>query len=337
MQTKIFEKYFFFSILLINFILAFFIFRPFWIILVLAVSFSMVLYPIFKWLKNKKLPSWLSAFITVLIFLILICVPIYAIGTVVFEQSQGLYNNISQYQNITPITESLNARINAVLPNGMHFNINDKINDLVSLVTKNISQIFTSTLYTIFSFFLMILAIFYLLKDGQQWKDSLIKLSPLKEEDDHKIIKSINKTVNGVIKGYLFIALMQGVLMGVGLSIFGVPNAALWGLAAGITSMIPSIGTAFVSIPAVIFLYSTGNIVNTIGMLAWALFIVGFVDNLLNPIIIGKTIKIPMMLILFSVLGGISLLGPIGLLMGPLAVSMIYTLISIYKEEFKQD
>jgi predicted PurR-regulated permease PerM len=335
MQTKIIEKYFFFSLLLISFIFAFFIFKPFWVVLVLGTSFAIILYPLFNWFKNKKIPAWLSAFITVLIFLILVCGPVYGIGTLVFEQSQNVYNNVIRYGNIAPITDSLNNSINKILPGNINFDINDKISDFVALISNNIAKIFSSTLATLFSFILMVLTIFYLLKDGEQWKNSLISLSPLKDEDDRKILRSIIKTINGVIKGYILIALIQGFLMGLGLYLFGVPNPALWGVVAGIASLIPSIGTALVSVPAVIYLYAIGSTIPAIGLLIWAVLIVGFIDNLLNPIIVGKSIKVPMLLILFSVLGGISLLGPIGILIGPLVIGLLYTLISIYKEEFE--
>lgn len=335
MQTKTFEKYFFFGLLLVNFVLALYIFRPFWIVLVLGAAFAIVLYPIFRWLKKIRINSWLSAFITVLLFLILICGPIYGIGTMVFKQSENVYNTIVQNGGITPFTESINNSVNSILPGNLHFNVNDKITDFVSLISKNIAGIFSTTLTTIFSFILMLLAIFYFLKDGEQWRNALLKLSPLKDVDDQKILHSISKTVNGVIKGYILIALVQGVLMGIGLYIFGVPNPALWGVVAAIASLVPSIGTSLVSIPVIIYLYFTGDMVATIGMIVWATLAVGLIDNLLNPLIIGKSVKIPMLLILFSVLGGISLLGPIGILIGPLVVSLLYTLVSIYREEFE--
>lgn len=125
--------------------------------------------------------------------------------------------------------------------------------------------------------------------------------------------------------------------MGLGLWAFGVPNPALWGTVAMFTSLLPTIGTAFVSIPAIIFLFFTGDLMNAVGLTIWSAIIVGTVDNFLAPFIVGKTINIPALLILFSVLGGISFLGPAGILVGPLTVSLLYTLISIYRNEFKQN
>ena len=85
------ERYFFFGILLATLLFTFLIFRPFWIVLVLGVSFSIVLYPVYQWLKERKLPSWLSALLTVIFFTIVLWVPFLGIGTLVFNQSQDVY------------------------------------------------------------------------------------------------------------------------------------------------------------------------------------------------------------------------------------------------------
>ena len=177
---------------------------------------------------------------------------------------------------------------------------------------------------------------FYFLKDGAKWQRAVIVLSPLSDQDDEKIIGRLRQAVNSVIKGSLFIALVQGVMMGIGLWLFGIPNSALWGIVAAVTSLLPTIGTAVVSVPAIVFLFISGNISSAIGLAIWAALMVGMVDNLLYPFIVGEKINIPPLLILFAVLGGLSLLGPVGILVGPLSVSLLYTLISIYRNEFKQ-
>ena len=173
------------------------------------------------------------------------------------------------------------------------------------------------------------------MKDGTGWKKAIIGLSPLTDSDDEKIIDKLLKTINGVMKGTLFIAIVQGVLMAIGLTLFGVQNAAIWGVVAAITSLIPSVGTAMVSVPAVIFLFATGHIISALGLAIWSSILVGTIDNFLTPYIIGNKVNIPPFLVLFSVLGGISLLGPVGVLMGPLTVSLLYTLIEIYQSDFR--
>lgn len=337
MQTKIIERYFFFILLFITFVFSFLIFRPFWMVLVLGGSFSVVLYPIYEWLTNKKVPNWISALLTVLFFVIIIGIPLFGIGAIVFNQSQNAYEMIVSNQNSISFIDSINTSINKILPEGISFDLYGKISDLISLVTNNIASIFSTTVSTILSLVLTLLSIFYFLKDGARFRKALIILSPLSDVDDQKIITRLAVSINGIIKGYLFVALIQGILMGIGLTLFGVPNAALWAVITVITALIPTIGTALISVPAIIFLLATGNTVQAIGMLCWAVAVVGMIDNLLSPLIVGSKTKLPPFLILFSVLGGISLVGPLGILVGPLTISLLYTLISLYRDEFQNN
>lgn len=335
MQPKIIEKYFFFGLLFITFIFTFFIFRPFWIVLILGASFSIILYPIYEWLNKKLSTNWLSSLLTLFFFIIVLCIPLFGVGSIVFNQSQDLYHSVINNGDTFPFITSLGDKINEILPKGISFDINEKISIFISFLTNNITSIFSATISALFSFILLLLSIFYFLKDGKWWKKTIIKLSPLSDIDDEKIIERLFQTINGVVKGTLFIAIVQGILMSIGLTIFGIQNAAIWGVVAAITSLIPSLGTAMVSVPAIIFLFTTDQIVSAIGLTIWSLIIVGTIDNFLTPYVIGKKINIPPFLILFSVLGGITLLGPVGILIGPLTVSLLYVLTEIYQDKFK--
>ena len=228
MQPKIIEKYFFFGLLAATFIFAFFIFRPFWIVLVLGVSFSILLYPIHSWFSNRKLPNWLSSFLTILLFIIVLCGPLLAIGVMVFNQSENVYWTVAQKGGTGEFIRSIDSTMNKILPAGITFDTNEKVSNFISYVSSNIASIFSSAVSAFFSFILMLFIMFYFLKDGERWRKAVVSLSPLSDKDDEKIISKLALAVNAVMKGYLFIALVQGILMGVGLWIFGVPNPALW-------------------------------------------------------------------------------------------------------------
>ncbi len=319
------------------FIFTFFIFRPFLIVLILATSLSIVLYPIFRFFKKTKFPNWLASLLTVILFIIVLCMPLLTIGSLVLNQSQNIYHEIVVNGNSEVFINLIGSKINQLLPDSISFNLSEKISGMVSFLTNNLTGIFSATFSFLFSFILLILAIFYILKDGEEWKKALIEFSPLSETNNKKILTRLTQTINGVMKGVLFVSLVQGVLMGIGLSIFGVPNAALWGVAAGIASQIPVFGTAFISIPAMIFLFTTGNTTAAIGLLIWSLVTVGIIDNFLVPYFIGNKVNIPSFLILFSILGGISLLGPVGILIGPLVISFLYGLVAIYRNDFQSN
>ena len=270
-----------------------------------------------------------------LLFIIIIGGLLFGIGIILLNQSQNVYNIFANTGDTSPFIDSINNFINKILPSGISFNLYEKITNVISIITNNIASIFTSTLSTIFSFFLTFLSMFFFLKDNKMWKRAIKILSPLSDADDEKIMNKLSLAVNGIIKGYLFIVFIQGTLVSIGFAIFGVPNPALWGLVAMVTALVPTIGSGLVSIPAIIFLVATGHTMSALGLLVWAVAMVGTIDNILNPIVVGSKINLPPLIILFSVLGGISLLGPVGILVGPLTISLLYTLISIYRNEFQ--
>ena len=204
MQTKVLEKYFFLGLLLATLVFTFFIFRPFWMVLVLGVSFAIVLYPAFKWINLKLIPNRpLASLFTVLLFSIILCGPLLAVGTIVFKQSENVYRLVMQSGGEQPIMTAINDAVNKILPSEITFDINQKATHFVSYVSGNIANIFSATLSTFFSFILMLLIIFYLLKDGPEWKKALMAFSPLGDENDAKIINRLILSINGVIKGSL--------------------------------------------------------------------------------------------------------------------------------------
>jgi predicted PurR-regulated permease PerM len=115
-----------------------------------------------------------------------------------------------------------------------------------------------------------------------------------------------------------------------------VPNPVLWGAIAAIGALIPNIGTSVVSIPAIIYLFVTGNVPQAIGYIGWSVFVVGLVDNIIGPRLIGGSARIHPLFVLLSVLGGIAMFGISGFLLGPLTVGLLVALAEIYKVKIRQ-
>lgn len=331
------EKYFLFALLAIVIILTLVIFYPFIASVVLAGAFAVVLNPIYIWIKRhitKGIAS-IASFITVALFLVVLCVPLFFVGTIIFNQAQNAFHLITVNGSTNTIVQKIDTSINNIMPNGFVFDTQAKINDIGTFLSGNITNFFTSTFNSILKFILMILTIFYLLKDGEQWKRSFISLSPLSDSHVEEILSKLKDAINRILRGSFIIAISQGVLVALGLAIFGVPSFALWGVVAGMASFIPTVGTSVVSVPAILFLYFTGMHVAAIGLLIWSVVLVGLIDNALSPYLISKNTEIPSLFILFSILGGIAFMGPVGLIVGPLVLSLLYSLISIYRKELK--
>lgn len=335
MKTASVEKYFLFILLAVTIVFALAIFYPFLTMVVLSAAFAVVLHPVYIWIKKNmtKGVAWIASLITVIVFIIALCAPLFFIGKAVFNQTQQAYSSISKTQNTNTVIKKVDVSINKIMPSGFRFDTKAKVTEIASYLTGNVANFFASTFQTIIMFTLMVLTLFYLLKDGEHWKKNFILLCPLSEDNTHEILKKLNSAINRILKGSFFIAIVQGILVSLGLAIFGIPNAAIWGVVAGIASFIPTLGTSIVTVPAILFLFTTGMHIQALGLVIWSAVLVGLIDNLLTPYVISKNTDIPSLFILFSILGGISLMGPVGILIGPLALSLLYSLVSIYRKE----
>jgi predicted PurR-regulated permease PerM len=160
----------------------------------------------------------------------------------------------------------------------------------------------------------------------------MITASPLNDQYDNEIINRLARAIKSVIGGTLVIALLQGILTGVGFWLFGIPLPFIWGSVGVIVSLIPSIGIGLINVPAAIYLFVIGSQIPGILMLIWGLGFVGMIDNFLRPLLLERGTQIHPLLILFSVLGGISLFGPIGFITGPLVMTLISEFMNIYRQ-----
>ncbi len=333
MPAKDAQRYFFYGFFLVTIILALLIFRPFVTVLILGTALAVVFYPLFNFfLRHFSFGKrWIAALCTVIVFVMILLGPLLLFGTIIFYELQNVPTSLSSGGAFSTLIQHVSDSVNAVLPGSFSFNIANEITQAIGNFMGHITGFFAGAIGVIFSLLLVVLALFYFLKDGTSWRQEIIHLSPLADEDDEKILKKLEDAINGVVKGYLLIALVQGFLIGLGLAIFGISNAALWGVVGGVASLVPSIGTALVTGPIVVYLFAIGDTTAAVGFLVWAVLLVSMIDNVLNPIVVGKKVALPPLLILFSVLGGISLFGPVGLLAGPLVMSLLYALVSIYR------
>lgn len=335
MKTSLIEKYFLFGLLGVVIILTTAILFPFLSVIILAFALTVVLGPVYSWIQKHltKGISWLSSLLTILFFLIIVCAPLLFVGSIVFNQTQNAYITVTQSTAPDMMIEKIDTTINKLMPTGFSFNTHDKITDLVTFLSSNITNFFSSTFRAGLMFFITMFTVFYLLKDGEEWKKSFIALSPLSENHFNEIISHLTTSINQVLKGSFVIAVAEGIAVSIGLAIFGIPNPALWGVVAGMASFLPVVGVPMIYIPCILFLYFTGMHISAFGLTIWFAVTMFSIDNILGPYFIAKNSEIPSLFILFAILGGISLIGPIGVLIGPIILSLLYSLISIYRKE----
>ncbi len=322
-------------------IVSFLILKPFLLTIILSGIFAVTLYPVYKKI-SKKVPSQktFASLLTVLIMVICLLIPVMLLSTQIFKESVDLYSSVTQGGG------SKNLILSTINGTGLFFEnmvpgtgefFNSLADNLDIYIKEGLSWIidhfgvvlggFSVWLLDVFVFFV---SLYYLLRDGPSLLKAIRKLSPLDKDDMDMIFKRLHVAVNSVIKGNLLIAILQGALTAIGFTMFGIPNALLWGAVAVITALIPGVGTGIILIPGILYLFVNENIIGTVGLTIWGVVVVGLVDNLLRPKLVGDALSLHPLLILLAIVGGLFLFGPIGLFLGPIIMSLLFAFIDTY-------
>ncbi|OHA83413.1 MAG: hypothetical protein A2937_03785 [Candidatus Yonathbacteria bacterium RIFCSPLOWO2_01_FULL_47_33b] len=328
------ELYFIFALLAMAGTLTFFIFQPFLYALILAVIFATVFEPVHKRiLAATREKAGLAALLTTTFVLVVIVVPVTFLGVQIFKESVQLYSSLANNGGGDGLSRSIGQVVQRL---GIPFlpteslEVGQYMRQGLGFLVKNLDTVFSNVAKIMAGIFVLLIALYHLFKDGSKIKKTVIALSPLHDVHDETIFSKLQLSINSVVRGSISIGAIQGVVAATGLALFGVPSPVLWGSVAAIAALIPGFGTSLVLVPAVLFLFFTGASTAALGLLVWDILAVGLVDNVLGPKLIGRGTKLPSFLVLLSILGGVSFFGPIGLLFGPLAVSLFVAFLEIY-------
>lgn len=339
------SSYFFFILLLGTLVAAVMILLPFLTPILLAAVGAVIAYPIYKRISRLfgkgSLRDSFSAFLTVILVLVIVLVPLFFLVGSIYAEVQTLYGTLTDESGRSDIINSLNS-ISASLSSYLFnvfpaytfdsLNVTEYIKRILEWMFANLDTIFGSMAKVVGYVFVFLLSMFYFLRDGDSFKQKFISWSPLLDTHDEYITVTLKKAVWSVVAGSLTVSIIQGTLAGLGFYIFGIPAPAVWGSVAAVASLIPGFGTSLVLIPGAIYLLVTGNYMFAIGLTVWGVFAVGLIDNFLGPHLVSKGVNAHPFLILISVVGGIATFGPIGFILGPLILALLFALLDIYRK-----
>ena len=334
------EYAFFFGLLGAAGYMVWLIMAPFMSALALSAIIVTICSPLHQRILNRtpKQNKTLAALITTLIAFLVIILPVILLSSLLVKEVVGFYQDISSGSSIgfSSTLQMVEQQIQKVAP-GYTLDTSSQIEAIGTWLAEHFGAIFAGTVSTIFTFVLSILGSFYFFRDGKELMQILIKASPLPDKEDRVIFERMAKAVRAVAMGTLLLAIIQGTLVAIGFALFDVGRALLWGSVASLGALMPGVGTTIVTIPAIIYLFVTGNTVSGFALLAWSVLIVGLVDNLVGPYLMGRGNNMHPFVILISVLGGIALFGPLGFIVGPVITTLFFVLLEIYNQYIVKD
>lgn len=337
--SRVVQYVFFFGLLILAGYMVWQIIQPFVTALALSIVIVTICNPLYIRIKSRipKQSKSIAAFVTTMIVLFLIVIPVVLLSSLVVKEIVTFYNDLDTGQlSIQNGIIALETRIQSFVPD-YKIDLTEQLKSTAEWLTGSLGAIFKGTISTIFVFFISLIGSFYFFRDGKQFLEMIIKVSPLPNHEDQIIFERLGRAVRAVATGTVLVALIQGSLVAIGFALFGIERAILWGSLAAVGALMPGVGTTIVTAPAIVFLFYHGEMISGVGLLIWSMLIVGLVDNLIGPYLISRGNNLHPFIILISVLGGIILFGPIGFVIGPVIVTLFLVLLEIYHQHIVQE
>nr|WP_178114157.1 AI-2E family transporter [Pseudomonas sp. SST3] len=322
------------------------------LLLVVSIAFGWILFPyygavfwavilaiIFAPLQSRLSPHLgnrrnLTALVTLLVCLVVAVLPVILITGLLVQEGSSLYKQIESGELDI---DSFVGDARELLPASFQLQLQrfglgdvDQIRERLASGALEGSQFLATKAFSfgqgtfqfLVSFFVMLYLLFFLIRDGRELVVLIRRALPLSDNQKRRLFSKFTRVVRATVKGNIVVAATQGVLGGVIFAILGIPAALLWGVLMAFLSLLPAIGAGLIWTPVAIYFLMNGMIIQSVILTLYGILVIGLVDNILRPVLVGKDTKMPDYLVLISTLGGLALFGLNGFVIGPLIAAL---------------
>ena len=316
-----------------------------------AVFWACVIGMLFQPLHQRLLPrlqdrSNLAALLTLAICGVIGILPaLFVLGSFV-QEGAGLYQRlqsgemdlgakIDRVQQAFPLVQEFFERFNVDLGN-LKEQLSGAAIAASRFIAQNAVQLGQGTLQFFVSLGLMLYIAFFMLRDGPRLVEMLVRALPLGDEREHMLFAKFAEVTRATIKGNLVVAVVQGTLGGLIFWFLGIPAAFLWGIVMTLLSLIPVVGAGLIWLPVAVYLFAVGDWVKGLILVVFGVGVIGLVDNVLRPVLVGRDTKLPDYIVLLSTLGGFAMFGMNGFVIGPLVAALFMAFWQIFIRDFNE-
>jgi len=310
---------------------------------VLAVLFQ----PVNKWfLSLVKGRKSLAAVLTTLTVVFVIVIPFGLLAAAVTQQAFGLYRSFAAgeidlrapldfVERSIPMLNDLLGAFGADVESIRASMENAAMTASRYIATEALVFGRNALMFTLL-FGVMLYVLFFFIRDWERLLNSLIHALPLGDDRERTLLAKFAEVSRATMKGSLVVAVVQGLIGGITFAILGIEASIFWGVAMGVFSLLPAIGPAIVWVPAAVILIAVGSVWEGIVLIIVGTFVIGLVDNLLRPILVGRDMKMPDYLVLLSTLGGLAVFGLAGVVAGPLIAALFLVVWDMFAKEYAE-
>lgn len=300
---------------------------------VLAVIFYNVYRRIRVWLNGRE---GVAAGITTVIVVLFVIIPLALITLALVNQAIAVAGDIETGNlnttvlidyvddNVPSIQNYLNSY--GLSTDDIRLRVNEAAAQLGQLAGGWALSVGGSILNILIQFSLVVYLLYFFLKDGSEINRILIDTIPMGDVRERTLFRRFAQVARATLKGTLIVAFVQGAIGGILFAALGIPAALLWGVAMMLLALLPVGGSAIIWVPAAIILFIQGSVTAAIIIVVVGVLIIGLVDNLLRPLLVGRDTKMPDYVVLISTLGGITYFGLSGFVLGPTVAAFFITI-----------
>jgi len=339
------QSTFFFLILGIASVAFLAILMPFFEPILWAITLAVLFRPVQNFILARfKQRENLASLLTLSIILFTVIVPALSLSIAVGKEGVSLYQSIANGEiDLSGPISWAQATWPSLVERAESVGVNiEEIKQKLSSSALQGSQWAMAHIFAVgqntlrfgIMFFLMLYLLFFFLRDGKKMIEIIIYTLPIGDESERILLAKFAEVSRATIKGTLVVGIVQGTIGGITLSLLGIESAIFWGVVMILLSILPAIGSALVWLPAAIYLITSGMIIKGIILIAVGVFIIGTIDNILRPILVGRDTKMPDYLILLSTLGGIALIGISGFVLGPVIAAFFLAVWTIFANDY---
>jgi predicted PurR-regulated permease PerM len=285
-----------------------------------------------------------AAGVTTLLVVLVVVIPAALLFTAVAQQALWLYNRVATGQiNLNAPVEYAERLLPALTTTLGRYGVDiDQLRTSLESSAAVAAQFIATralilgqnALTTAVMFGLMLYLLFFFFRDGDRIIAGIIRALPMGDEREDRLLRKFAEVSRATVKGTLVVAAAQGALGGIMFSVVGIQAAVFWGVVMGVLSLLPAVGAALVWIPAAVILIATGAYWQALVVIVGGTLVIGLVDNLLRPILVGRATEMPDYLVLLATLGGLSVFGLAGFVAGPILAALFLVMWEMFAAEY---
>jgi predicted PurR-regulated permease PerM len=338
------ERGFFIGLLVAVTVAFFWLIRSFIQPIFWAVALGIVIYPLHADLQRRLGNRQnLAAIISVITVVIVVILPLIGIGTAVASEGSALYERLQNGGGVASIYSRVQERLPQITaliervgidPARLEEQVQNGAVAASQYIAQRAVDIGSGTLRGTVFFFLMLYLLFFFLRDGPRLLEGLVRALPLGDKRERHLLQRFAEVSRATIKGTLVVGIVQGAIGGTAFALLGIGAPVLWGVVMALLSILPAVGTALIWLPAAIYLIFNGSVFGGIALIVVGVLVIGSVDNVLRPILVGRDTRMADYLILLSTLGGLAGFGLAGIIIGPIIAAFFLSVWHMAEQEF---